>query len=77
VSTVWRKRFYDAGGEFSTSQAGLRELTDTGHALDIAQQTAEALARLVEELEDAGRLDAAQVQHVLGLHNYVSAADAE
>lgn len=77
MSTVWRKRFYDAGAEFSTSQAGLQELTDTGHALSIAQQTAEALARLVEELEDEGRLDTTQVQRVLGLYNYVSAADAE
>ena len=77
MSTTWRKRFYDTGAEFSTSQAGLQELTDTGHALSIAQQTAEALARLVEELEDQGRLDTAQVQHVLNLYGYVTSADAE
>ena len=77
MSTVWRRRFYDTGAEFSTSQAGLQELTDTGDALSIARQTAEALARLVEELEDEGRLDTAQVQRVLGLYNYVTSFDAE
>ena len=75
MATAW-KREWMTKGHLSTAQAGARELiSDDGgaveNALRTAENTAEALARLVETLQERGKLTDTEVQHILDLHGYV------
>jgi len=72
--TMW-KHDWRPTQVLTTEKAGARELTDVGGgvsemALRVAENTAEALARLVATLEGKGLLHHSEVQSVLGLYGY-------
>ena len=74
MATKW-KRPWMAEGHLSTAEAGARELiSDSEGAVECARRTAEntaeALARLVEVLHERGKLTDAEVQHILDLYGY-------
>ena len=74
MTTKW-KLPWGRQGALSTANAGARELiSDSDGAVEsarrTAENTAEALARLVEVLHERGKLTDAEVQHILDLHGY-------
>ncbi len=72
---MWHYKYYPRVA-LSTEQAAIRELTDTSEggvserAYRIAENSAEAVARLVAVLQDKCVLHESEVQKILNLYGY-------
>jgi hypothetical protein len=81
TKTQWKIRFYSTSDRtYSTADAGEMALSSdrdgvAERAESTADNTLQALCRLVEMLHGKGILNTAEVQHVLVLHAYEPVGD--
>jgi len=82
MSTRWKRSWYNGGVTLSTSRVIGRELLerDEGvaeNAMLTAENTANALGRLVEAMEDKGIFTSNEIQEIFQLYGFYEVDDEQ